>query len=136
MFGLLAFICLSIAIRFAVLGYWLILPFAILDIVAVGLVLVMLSRRHGYIEKIRFSGDRLTIRHVQKKNRQTWQFPVHWVRLNLEPPGHHWYPRRLLVGSKGEWVEIGRCLTDTERESLADALQKQLRWQCQLSESD
>lgn len=135
-FALLAFICLTIGIRFALLGYWMILPFAVVDIVAVGLVLLMLNRNNAYFEKIQFSGNQLSIRHVQKNNRQSWHFPVHWVRVNLEPASHRWYSRRLLVGSKGEWVEIGRCLIDSEREALAKALQKQIIKHCGLVAQD
>ena len=126
MFGLLALICLSIAIRFAILGYWLILPFALLDIVAVGLILYLLMRRHAYVEKIRFDNDDLVVRHVQKNHRCSWRFPLHWVRVNLQSPEHRWYPYRLLIGSKGQWVEVGQCLTDSEKKSLAKALELQI----------
>jgi uncharacterized membrane protein len=126
-FGLLALICLTIGIRFAVMGYWMILPFAVIDVVAVGLILVMLMRRHAYVEKILIDADNLVIRHIQRKNRRSWHFPLHWVRVRLSSPTHEWYARRLLVGSKGEWVEIGQCLTESERESLAGALKDEIR---------
>ena len=124
LFGLLSFICLSVAIRFAILGYWVILPFAILDMVAVGLVLYFLMRHHSYVEKVQIKENDLVIRHVQKNNRLSWCFSLHWVSVNLQKSKHRWYPRRLLVGSKGEWVEIGQCLTDSEREALAVALKR------------
>ena len=122
MFGLLALICLTIGIRFAYMGYWMILPFAVIDVVAVGLIFVMLMRRYAYVEKIQISAENLTIRHIEKKNRRSWNFSLHWVRVKLTSPAHEWHARRLLIGSKGEWVEIGECLTDPERESLASAL--------------
>ncbi len=126
-FGLLALICLTIGIRFAYMGYWMILPFAVVDVVAVGLILVMLMRRHAYVEKIRIGTDNLVIRHIERKNRRRWHFPLHWVQVRLTSPAHEWYARRLLLGSKGKWVEIGQCLTDSERESLAGALKDEIR---------
>lgn len=109
------------------MGYWMILPFAVIDVVAVGLILTLLMRRHAYVEKIRIGADHLVIRHVQRKNRCRWQFPLHWVQVRLASPTHEWYAHRLLLGSKGEWVEIGQCLTDSERESLAGALKEEIR---------
>ena len=126
-FGLLALICLTIGLRFAYMGYWMILPFAVIDVVAVGLILTLLMRRHAYVEKIRIGADHLVIRHVQRKNRCRWQFPLHWVQVRLASPTHEWYAHRLLLGSKGEWVEIGQCLTDSERKSLAGALKEEIR---------
>ncbi len=125
-FALLAVTCLSIAIRFALLGYWLILPFAILDVVAVGLILYLLMRSNAYVEKIRIRPDTLVIRHIEKRNRHSWTFALAWVQVVLESPRHRWYPHRLLLGSKGEWVEIGRCLTDPERQSLAIAIKTRI----------
>ncbi len=125
-FALLAVLCMSIALRFAWLGYWMILPFAVLDIVAVGLLFYLLVGRWSYVEKILIQDDVVEIQHIQHKKNQNWQFPLHWVRVELKAPAHRWYPHKLLIGSKGEWIEIGQCLTDDERKSLAKALAKSL----------
>ena len=42
------------------------------------------------------------------------------------------YNRRLLIGSSGKWVEVGQCLTDEERESLANAVRTRIRQQLTL----
>ena len=125
-FVLLAVICLGIAIRFAFLGYWMILPFAVIDILSVGLILHTVVRKSSYIEKVRVDGEKVEIRHIQRKNNASWQFPLHWISVNLQAPRHHWYPHKLLLGSRGKWVEIGRCLTDSERELLAEAINTEI----------
>ncbi len=125
-FALLAVICLGMAIRFALLGYWMILPFALIDILAVGLILHGVIRQSAYMEKVRVDDKTVEIRHIQKNKNAEWRFPLHWIQVKLESPGHRWYPHRLLLGSQGKWVEIGRCLTDDERKSLADEIHAQI----------
>ncbi len=125
-FALLVVVCLGIAIRFALLGYWLILPFAVIDILAVGLILHGVVRQSMYIEKVLVDGDKVEIQHIQYKNNARWQFSLPWVSVNLQSPAHRWYPHKLLLGSKGKWVEIGRCLTNVERKSLAEAIRREI----------
>ena len=125
-FALLVLVSLSIGIRFAMLGYWMILPFAILDMLAVGLVLWLLTRQSAYVEKVRVDNESVTIRHIQKRNSDQWRFPLSWTRVNLQAPSHPWYNNKLLIGSKGKWIEIGRCLTDAERTELARAIKEEI----------
>ncbi len=104
----------------------MILPFALIDVLAVGLILQMVVRQSAYIEKIRVDGEKVEIQHIQKNNNASWQFPLHWIQVNLQSPKHRWYPHKLLIGSAGKWVEIGRCLTDRERITLAQAIGNQV----------
>jgi uncharacterized membrane protein len=125
-FALLTVICLGIALRFAFLGYWMILPFAVIDILAVGLILHTVVRKSAYIEKVRVDGEKVEIHHIQRSRNASWQFPLHWITVKLQNPRHHWYPRKLLLGSRGKWIEVGQCLTDEERASLAEAINKEI----------
>lgn len=126
-FGLLSITCLSIAIRFAWLGYWMILPFAIMDVFAVGMILYLISYRSAYVEIIRVGNDSVEIYHAQRNKDRQWLFPSCWTRVRLESPGHRWYPHRLLIGCKGQWVEVGGCLTNPERLELAKAIETEIR---------
>lgn len=126
LYVLLVVICLGIALRFAFLGYWMILPFAVLDMLGVGLVLYLINRNSAYRERVIVDRDHVVIRHVEKNNRQVWRFPVHWTQIRLVPPVYRWYLPRLLLGSRGKWIEIGRCLNQEERESLAGAIKTEV----------
>lgn len=117
---------LGIALRLAMLGFWLILPFTILELGLVYYLVTLVRRRGGYLEKICIDGERLSIYHLEPGKNQDWCFPLHWVRVDLREPNHHWYPHRLLLGSSGQWVEVGSCLTDEERESLASAVKSEI----------
>jgi len=129
----LVIINLGIALRLAWLGFWMILPFAVLDILAVMLVVYLMDRRSYYVEKIRITEDQLEIQHIQKGRDCDWQFPLYFARVELREPQHRWYPHRLLLGSSGEWVEVGSCLTDDERIRLAKELRLEIRQTLELS---
>lgn len=123
----LVIISLSIALRLAWLGFWMVLPFTLVEL---GFLvwLVHLVRRNGsYIEKICIEDEVVRIFHLQKDRDADWSFPLHWTRVDLRKPRHHWYPHRLLVGTSGRWVEIGQCLTDEERSGLASALRRAIQ---------
>ena len=124
---LLAFIALGIALRFAILGYWLILPFALLDVLAVGTVFFLVARHSAYVERVVMSENRVEIFHIQDNADAKWEFPLHWTQIRLEHPRYRGYPARLLLGCKGKWVEIGHCLTDRERGALTQALEREFR---------
>ncbi len=125
-FVLLMVVCMSIALRFAWLGYWMILPFAVIDVLAFGLILHTVVRRSAYVERILIDDEHLEIQHIQKNQNARWQFPLCWTRVYLQSPKHRWYPHQLLLGSKGKWVEVGRCLSNEERLNLAGKLRLSL----------
>lgn len=124
-FASLVVVALAIAIRFAALGLWMVVPFTLAEILALGLGLwVMLQR--SYTEKV-LVGDRVVeIRHLQKGANRVWQLPRRRTQVKIcDRPSQlrgRWYPCRLILGHAGQWVEVGGCLTDPERRSLARAL--------------
>ncbi|NKB63137.1 MAG: DUF2244 domain-containing protein [Gammaproteobacteria bacterium] len=125
-FVLLVVICLGVALRFAWLGYWMILPFAVMDVVTVGFVLWFVVKKSQYTERILISREELQIEHIEREKAKNWCFPLHWAQVKLTPPEHRWYPESLMLGWRGEWVEIGQCLTSDERQSLAKELRKEI----------
>jgi uncharacterized membrane protein len=122
LFAGLLVISFSVAIRYALLGYWLILPFTILEMGVFGLVIWLILRNSNYVERVIIEEDRVLVQHLQTGKDRSWEFPLYWTQVRLDQPPHQWYPHRLLLGSKGEWVEIGQCLTCEERRSLAAAI--------------
>ena len=113
---------LSLSIRIFVLGYWLVLPFVLVDMGALVLFFLMLYRRSNIVEQVVVSEDKLEIFHLEKGRNKHWEFPLYWAQIKLEPPQYKWYPSRLLIGSHGKWVELASCLTDEERESLVNSI--------------
>ncbi len=121
-FSGLVLLCLGIAVRLTWMGYWVILSYALLNLAVVALVFRMLYRRSAIMEQVVIDQDEVAVFHVETAHNRDWRFPLHWVRVEIRPARHRWYPGRLLTGSHGKWIEIGAYLTDPERESLCSAI--------------
>jgi uncharacterized membrane protein len=106
----------------AVHGFWPVLPFAGLELAAVGWALVVSMRRNRYREVVSFERERVRIEFgVTGQGAATEvDLPRAWTRAWIErDAGRRHAPTRLLLGSSGQRVVVGRCLTDEEREALA-----------------
>lgn len=125
--AILVIVSLLIALRFAWLGFWMILPFTLIELGILIVLMEMVKRRGSYVEKVTISHDSVEVFHLQSGNNKDWAFPLYWTRVELKKPSHQWYPHKLLVGASGVWIEIGQCLTDEERIGLADAIGSEIK---------
>jgi uncharacterized membrane protein len=114
-------VALAIAGFFAAQGYWPILPFAGLELAALGAALAVSLRRNGYREVLRFEGDTLCVEkgEVGRGLSLRLRLPRTQVRVLVESGPHRNSPSRLLLSWSGQQLELGRCLTDEERERIA-----------------
>ena len=111
-----------IAIGLALLGYWLVLPFTGLELLALGISLYVVARRCYQCEVICITGDAVPIEKGIEHPQERWTFSRIWARVVLERYPTSWYPSRLLIRSHGRAVEIGRFLNEEERQRLAGEL--------------
>ncbi len=115
---------LSIALPISLMGFWLVLPFAGLEIALVGWALrVSMARRHQR-QTIIVSEDLVTIEDVSPPNHQRVEFPRHWAQVRIRAGGSPLHPSRLTVESHGHGLEIGHFLNEQERLSLAKRLRR------------
>lgn len=119
---MLSTVCLSIALGFTLAGYWPILPFAGLELVALGAALYVSAKRGDCREVVCIEGGVVEIEKGVKGPEQSWVFARACTEVVLNTPHQHWYPSRLVIRSRGTVVELGAFLTDEERESLATEL--------------
>ena len=117
--GLISTVSLSIAGWFAWLGAWFILPFAGLELTALGFALYLVSVRGLDKETVSIEGDKLEICKGRWRIDSTTCMQRCWVQVRLEPASHAWYPSRLMIGSHGKSTEIGSFLGRVEKERLA-----------------
>lgn len=118
----LSTICLGIALGFTLMGFWPILPFAGLELAALGIALYVSARRGRCREVIRICGDEVRVEKGVRGPEQSWVFDIARSEVMLLASPHCWYPSRLLIRSRGATVELGAFLTDEERASLATEL--------------
>jgi uncharacterized membrane protein len=115
-----------IAMRFVLLGAWVILPFAVLEIGFLAAGFWLYERASRYRETIQLSRDSFLITQDGVNMRRSWRFNPHWVQVCLKLDPNDWYPSKLLIRSHGEQVEIGSCLTNQEREELSIAIKQSM----------
>lgn len=111
---------LTVAVGFALIGFWMILPFAGLELAALGAALWVSLRRNRYREVLGFEGDRVCVGFGWMG--QGASAEIDWARsftrVVLEPGATRNSHNRLYLTSSGQRIAIGRCLTDAEREAL------------------
>ncbi len=123
-FGVTAVGSLTVAGVFAWRGMWPILPFAGLELFALGLGLGLSMRRGRYWEEISVSQDRVTIRRQGFEAGQVVEFSRHWAQVELRPAPRTGHNGRLLIRSHGRTCEVGEMLTEEERRELAGRLRE------------
>jgi uncharacterized membrane protein len=122
-----AFLTLLVAVRFILLGAWLVLPFSLLEVVVLGSSLYLFERRSRYSETIQIGPDSTEfIARCGVNILRECRFQSYWVQVLLQLDQDDWYPSKLLLQSHGRSIEIGACLTDDDRKTLAENLKTTL----------
>ncbi len=114
----------AVAIIFAWLGLWLVLPFVGLEVAALALAFWVYARHVADNEIIRTDKDGLTIEIREGNRLRNYRLDANWARCIVEDDGRD---ARLMIGSHGRFVQIGRCLNDVGRRQLRNLLNDRLR---------
>ena len=119
----IAFTCLSIGLGFAYVGATLILPFAGLEVIFVGICTYLVLNKTSQQEVITLSKDKLIIEKGAYRLKKVWEYFRLWSYITVERPQHPWYPAHIVVTSKGERVPLGDFLNEQEKEELVSSLE-------------
>lgn len=119
----LAVLMLGIAGLFALLGAWLILPFAGLELLAVTLLVWQVCKRNCRQEVVHFSSGEVVVEAGRHRPQQAWRCQRPWCRMQWLAGAHPWYPPRLLLRCHDRRIELGGFLNPAEREELRRQLQ-------------
>ena len=120
--ALVALMCAAIGGTFAYFGLWLVMPFSGIEVLAVATAFYLVLRDGERRELVRIDGDKLVIETGARKLEQRYEFNCLWVRVHLSRSRYRHHPTRLFIGTHGRAVELGRFLTDTERDRLSRSL--------------
>jgi len=116
----------SIAIAFAMKGMWLILPFAGLEMLVLGIALYVVARRGARWQMLNIHEDCVDIVECVDKSESRSRFQRAWVRVRFEAAAVRGHPSRLWLASHGRSTEIGAYLTEKEKQKLAHQLREAL----------
>lgn len=121
----IATVTLLVASVFSWLGYWLILPFAGIEVGVLAWAFAALGSNAGDYESIRIRGDEILIERRHGDHLESRTLNGKWVKLVLvgaRPGGKV----KLALRSCGRETELGAYLTDEARLELAKALQTRI----------
>lgn len=125
--GILAAVMGPYAVMLASRGFWLVLPFAALQLAALAVALKVSARRARCVETVEIDARGLRIRRESPSSTATADFASGWARVRLVPGPGRCHAPRLEVGSHGRWIELGRFLNGAERRRAADLMARALR---------
>ncbi len=126
LFGFLACSVAAVGTYFAAQGAWLVLPFAGLELIAIGAGIYASARWSAGREVIEIKGNDLRILRGRRLLTEIHRLPRHWTRVNLRQDPRGWYPSRLLLECHGRGLEIAQPLVESERLQLAEDLRTRL----------
>ncbi|MEZ5497839.1 MAG: DUF2244 domain-containing protein [Steroidobacteraceae bacterium] len=121
-FGTLGLTTFALAGFVAAQGFWLVLPFAGLEIGLLALAVRWSFQRAAQVETITLTEADITIDITGGRDTQQCVFPRHWTRVTLRAGVSPLHPHELRFESKGRSREVGRFLTESERLGLARRL--------------
>ena len=121
-FGFIFVVSVGIAVAFAMVGAWPILPFAGLEMLVLCLAFRAIERHAADYERIAIDGDRVKVEICEVGQARGHEFNRLWAQVVVSRDG-----AQLALRSHGREVGIGRHLNDGQRLTLARELERQLR---------
>ena len=118
-FAALGVAALAIGTGFALVGAWLILPFAGLEVLLLGGAFVLYARHAADYERIELHAGRLTVEVAHGERVEQHEFDARGARVCVRNE------RLVLRGAKEE-IEIGRHLGAERRREFAAELEERL----------
>ena len=112
-------VALAVGLFFAVQGIWLVLPFSGLELFALGIALYVVSHKANRRQVIIFENSRVRIEKGAYYCDQSWEFNASRVRFHYQFTGKTISRRKLELECRGNYVEVGEFLNNSEKDTLA-----------------
>jgi uncharacterized membrane protein len=113
---------LSFALIFVVHGFWPVLPFWALEMLALGLALRASMMRRNYTQTVLITDSLISLVTRSRHGEAKQEFARHWAKVRLRSPPRRSGVSRLTIESRGRACEVGSFLTEEDRCLLAKRL--------------
>jgi uncharacterized membrane protein len=120
-YGLIALVSIGIGTGFAMAGAWLILPFAGLEIAALGLAFLITGRHAGDYERIELDSGSLSVEIADAGRTERYRMNSRAARVGIV---RDW---RIVLNDRERTLEIGRHLDAEARAAFGAELAKRLQ---------
>lgn len=116
---LVSILALLIATAFALLGLWLILPFAGLEILALVSLIYWVAHQCRRQQVIHVDDNRIRVETGHHSPSFTWESELFFTRLFIDkPPYRDGQPLKLFLRSQQQQLEIGEFLNEQDKKKL------------------
>lgn len=123
-FGSICLFSLVYALFFVLRGYWPVLAYWALEMLALGLAL-RASMRHGkHTQTLLITDSQISLVTLSRHGAQKQEFARHWTRVKLRSPPRRLGVSKLTIESQGRECEVGSFLTEEARLRLAQRLRQ------------
>ena len=119
--GILAFMSFAVAIAFGLIGAWMVLPFAGLELIAVAYAFYYVHCHANDFESISIEGDAFKVVKSSYRQQKEFSFNRYWVKVitKILPCGDE----LLFISAHGKELEFGgRFMNNEQRVVLAKQL--------------
>ncbi len=113
---------LVFSLFFVLKGFWPVLPFWVLEMLALGLALRASMRRGQYTQTVTITESQVSLVTRSQRGEAKQEFARHWAKVRLRSPQRRHGTSRLTIESHGRAYEVGGFLTEEERCRLAKRL--------------
>jgi len=127
---LASFYTIGIAVVFAILGMWLVLPFAGLEVGALVWAVLYIRCKNSVQEVIWFNQYTVRVEKGRFHADKEWSCHRQWARIEVRAGESKWYPERIFLHYGNKNIEIGRFLNVDDKELLIDVLRKLIPVHC------
>jgi uncharacterized membrane protein len=121
-FASISLFSLIFSLYFTWHGFWPVMPFWALEMLALGLCLATSMRRGSYTQTVLITDSRVSLVTRSRHGEAKLEFARHWTRVRLRSPPRRHGVSRLTIESHGRTCEVGSFLTEEDRCLLAQRL--------------
>jgi len=125
LFASLCVVSFGLALGFAALGAWLVLPYSVLEMAVLYLAFLWIDRHASDWERVSVCGDRVVVERERAGVQSRCEFNRYWTRIDVENQGFN-RARRLKLRFAGQGIAIGEDLSAEDRGAVARDLKRLL----------
>ncbi|SOE87309.1 Uncharacterized membrane protein [Burkholderia sp. YR290] len=116
-------VSLSIAGMCAASGDWVVMPFAVAELLLIAVRFLVYARHAVDYDRIELSSERLLIEHVDGPHIERYEFNPHWTRVSLQDALNP----KIEVGYAGQCLLVGSHVPAHRRAIIVTELRRSLR---------
>ena len=120
--GMLMILSMAIAITFLVRGYWMILPFSLLEVSIVAACFFVILKRTQQQQVIAISQDTIRVEEGAKRPEKVVAWQRYFTKVVVEPPRYPSYSITIKLKHRDHEIELGGFLNSEEKKELVASL--------------